>query len=646
MTSHAMSTVRLLGGAVSVFLVLVVGHAGPASAQSERAGASDSGRTSAVAVGPRAVSLTFGQSQQFTATDSGGGTVTWSVDGVVGGSAALGTVSDGGLYVAPRTVGAHTVAAKSATGPAVGATVYVTNMPGVFTYHNDLARTGQNLQETVLSPSTVKTSSFGKLFSYRLDGLTFSTPLYAQNVELGGSLGRHNVVFVATEHDTVYAFDADGGSSTPLWQRSFIDPAHGVTTVPAADTGETSDIPKEIGITSTPVIDPATSTMYVVAKTKEVSGGKKAYVQRLHAIDIRTGLDRATSPSVVIKASVRGTGRSSVGGRVAFNPLHANQRAALTLVNGIVYVAFSSHHGGAGPFHGWLLGYGASDLRQTMVFSTTPNGYEGGIWMNGCGLGVDSRGALYAVTGNGLFDADKGGSDFGDSFLKLSASGKVLDYFTPKNEAALDGPDLDLGSGGVLLLPDQRGPHRHEAVTAGKDRTIFLVDRDNMGRHHARVDQVVQSIPNAFKAVFPRYAGGNFSSPVYFNGRVYFAAVSDQVRAFSLSNGRLSTKPTSTSAALFGGRGGTLSISAASATDKNGILWALQYRGAARPGRLHAYLASDLRTELWNSDQAGRRDTLRAWNKFSLPTVANGKVYVASVTLLTVYGLLPTASLR
>ncbi len=621
-------------------LALVVVYAAAASVRTEGVRASGSAPAAGVTVAPRTVSLTVGQSQQFTPTDSGDGSaLTWSVDGVAGGSAALGTVSASGLYVAPRRVGVHTVTAMSVAGTATGARVYVTTSPDVLTFHYDLSRTGQNVHETVLSPSTVNKTRFGKLFSYLLDGQAYATPLYVQNLAMGGSLGTRNVVFVATEHDSVYAFDADGRSETPLWKRSFINPAKGVTPVPAADTGEKEDIPNEIGITSTPVIDRVTNTIYVVAKTKEVSGGKKAYVQRLHALDIRTGLDRAKAPSVVIKASVRGKGRGSTGGRLPFSPLHQNQRMALTLANGVIYLGFGSH-GDYPPFHGWLLGYKASTLRQVVVFNVTPNDDGGGIWMSGNGAGVDRSGKIYVTTSNGLYDAAKGGPNFRDSILKLSASGKVLDYFSPKNKATLDAADLDLGVGGTVLLPDQAGPHRHLLVVAGKDGNIYLVDRDKMGHFDARVNHVVQEIPKAFTKKLG-YSGGNFSAPVYFNGRVYFGPVNDNVQAFSLRKGRLSTKPVSRTAASFSSRGTTFSVSAYSATDPNGIFWALQYQGSVKPGMLRAYRANNLRAELWNSNQAGNRDSLGAWTKFSQPTVANGKVYVSGIDRLTVFGLLP-----
>ncbi len=274
--------------------------------------------------------------------------------------------------------------------------------------------------------------------------------------------GIHNVVYVATEHDSVYAFDANGLDSAPLWHVSFINPAAGVTTVPAADEGELWDIPDEVGVTGTPVIDPTTNTMYVVAATKEVTGGQTNYVLRLHALDITTGAEKFGGP-VVIQASVPGTGDGSVNGVLTFTPLRENQRTGLLLLNGVVYFGFSSH-GDVEPFHGWLFGYSASTLQQVLVYCPTPNSTDGGIWMDGDGLATDSTGDLYFITGDGGFDVNTGGIDYGDSFEKLSPTGTVVDYFTPSVQSTLDADNLDLGSGGVLLLPTQSGPYPDEMV--------------------------------------------------------------------------------------------------------------------------------------------------------------------------------------
>jgi hypothetical protein len=585
-------------------------------------------------VAPRTAVLTFTRTAQFAALGPGSGTATWSVDGVAGGNASAGTITSGGLYTPPSTVGTHTVTATSG-GATANATVYVTNDAGTMTYHNDAMRSGQDLNETVLTPSNVNSSTFGKLFSYSLDGLTFASPLYVQNVSISGQ-GFHNIAIVATEHDSVYAFDADGRSSSALWHVNFTNPAAGVTTVPASDTGETGDIPNEIGITGTPAIDPTTGTIYVVAATKEVSGSTTNYVQRLHALDLTTGAEKFGGP-VVIQASVPGTGNGSSGGILPFDSLHENQRTGGLLANGVVYFGFSSH-GDIEPFHGWVLGYNASTLQPVMAYCDTPNGKNGGVWMNGDGVATDSTGSLYFISGDGTMDANTGGSDYGDSFIRLSPSGTVQDYFSPSVQGTLSSQNLDLGSGGVLLLPDQGGAHPHEMVSAGKNGTIYLVDRDQMGGFNSGGDQIVQSLVN----IFPNNSGiegGNFSSPVYWNGSVYFAPVALPVQAFALMNGLLSTSPTSQTSQSYGGRGGTMSISANGTN--NGILWTLQTGGSGVPGILHAYDATNISTELYNSNQAGTRDALDEWDKFTVPVVANGEVFVTSTSQLTIYGLLP-----
>ncbi|HEX5483016.1 MAG TPA: fibronectin type III domain-containing protein, partial [Terriglobia bacterium] len=371
-----------------------------------RAASSGGGQT--LVISPRASVVTFTGTQQFTLT-VGSGTATWLVDGVVGGSASTGTITTGGLYTPPTTTGSHTITASIGASQSEDATVYVSNYAGTFTYHNDNLRTGVNSTETVLTQANVNPNQFGKLFSYPIDGIAFASPLYVANVNIPGK-GYHNVVYVATEHDSVYAFDADGRSGTPLWQVSFLKA--GVTTVPCADTGECGDIPTEIGITGTPTIDQTTGTLYVVAKTKEGTG----YVQRLHALDITTGAEKFGGP-VVIQASVAGTGAGSSGGLVPFDALRENQRPALLLNNGVIYIAFASH-GDQPPWHGWVLGYSASTLQQVMVYNATPNGSGAGIWQSGGGLATDASGNIYFITGNGTFDANTGGADYGDTFEK------------------------------------------------------------------------------------------------------------------------------------------------------------------------------------------------------------------------------------
>jgi chitodextrinase len=592
-------------------------------------------------VAPRAVALTPGQTQQYSATIPGSGnpTVTWSVDGTTGGSSSVGTITSGGLYTAPSTVVSHTISATTTDQTASGsATAYTTSYAGNFTFHNDNMRTGQNLSETVLTPANVNSSSFGKLFTYPLDGQAVASPLYVQGVAVPGQ-GTRNIVYFATEHDGLYAYDATTGSSTPLWKRSFIDPASGVTTVPAADVGECCDIAPEIGITSTPVIDPSTNTMYVVAKTKEVSGSTTTYVQRLHALDIATGAEKFGGP-VVIQASVPGTGNGAVNGQVPFDPLHENQRAALTLLNGTVYMAFSSH-GDIQPYHGWVLGYNASTLQRTVVWNATPNDEGAGIWGVGGALAADGTN-LFFVTGDGEFTANTGGSSYGDSFVRMTPGGSVLDYFSPFNQANLNAANHDLGAGGTLLLPDQPGAHPHEMVSAGKDGSIMLVDRDNMGHYNGTSNTNVQTLSNIFPNGSPE--PGNFSAPVYWNGYVFFGPLGDTVDGFKLTNGLLSTSPTFRSAITFPDRGAALAISGNGPTS-NGILWAVQRNGTTSPGVVHAYdpanSTNGVLKELYSSSQAGTRDTDGIASKFTIPLVANGKVFVAGYESVSVYGLLP-----
>ena len=592
-----------------------------------------------ILLSPRRVALTPGQTQQYTASIPGAGAaqVTWSVDGVSGGSTATGTITTGGMYTAPATTGTHTITATTSDQTqSVSATAFITNYPGMFTYHDDNLRTGANLTETVLAPSNVSSSTFGKLFSRPLDGIAYAAPLYVENVSIP-SAGAHNVVYVATEHDSVYAYDADGRSTTPLWKDSFIDPANGITTVPAGDTGECCDIAPEIGITGTPVIDHATNTLYVVAKTKEVAGGNTNYVTRLHALDLSTGAEKFGGP-VVIQASVPGTGAGSSGGVLPFLPLRENQHTALLLLNGIVYFGFSSH-GDVQPYHGWIFGYNASTLQRTLAVCLSPNNDSTGVWMGGDGIASDATGNLYFVTGDGPFD---GSSSWGDSYVRMSTTGTVADSFTPFNQAALDSANHDLGSGGALLLPDQAGTHPHEMVSSGKDGTIYLVDRDNMGKFNSTKNNNVQTLPNIFPPNGQQGSEpGNFSSPIYLNGVVYFIPNGDNLQGFTVTNGLLSTSAAVRSSAIFPDRGGAMAASANGSA--NGIIWAVQKNGA-NPGVLYAYngnSTSGTLTELYDSAQAGSRDTLDVAAKFNPPLVANGKVFVAGTTQLTAYGLLP-----
>ena len=487
----------------------------------------------------------------------------------------------------------------------------------VTTQHNDTMRTGQNLSETVLTPSDVNVDGFGKLFSHFVSGQVYAQPLYLSNVSIPNQ-GTHNVIYVATEEDQIYAFDADsnqGSDAKALWERSFTNPARGITPVPSSDEG-CGDLTPWIGITGTPVIDPTTNTMYVVVSTKE----NGAYYQRLHALDVTTGQEKFGGP-----VSIR-----ALRGPMVFNAQYEGQRAGLLLENGSVYIAWGSHCD-ITPYAGWLMAYSASTLQQQAVFPTNNNYNLGGIWMAGSGVAADTDGNIFVATGNGKFT---GGQDFGDSILKLDPSGNtfaVADFFTPANQSYLASNDLDLGSGGVMLLPDQPGSHPYLLVQSGKEGTIYIVDRTNMGKYNANSNSNLQTLYYA--------VGGMWSMPAYWNGYVYVWGEFDVIKAYSLTDGLLSSSPTSEGSHGVIYPGATPSISANGST--NAIVWAIESdaygTGAAV---LHAYDATNLATELYNSNQNSTRDNPGIAVKFTVPTVANGKVYVAEQNEMSVYGLL------
>jgi Cep192 domain 4 len=525
---------------------------------------------------------------------------------------------------------------------------------GVLTQHNDTGRTGQNTKETILTPTNVNSSTFGKLFSYSVDGQIYSQPLYVPAVSIPGQ-GIHNVVYVATQNDSLYAFDADGLSPTPLWSVSFINPSAGITAVSCITDG-VSDISCGVypiyGITSTPVIDPTTGTMYLVTRTDN----NGTYFQTLHAIDITTGAEKFGGP-VNISGSVPGVGVGSKGGTVYFDTLKDIQRSGLLLSNGTVYI------GWAGAVHGWIMAYNASTLAQTAIFNTTPNAQLGGVWASGNGLAAD-RWHIYAAVGDAAFDANTGGLDYGDSLLKMNPDLTVADYFTPNDQSCRQLNDLDLGSAGPMLLPTQPGSFPDELVIAGKGGTpcdsnpvssrIYLLNRDNLGAYNATSDQAVQEVAGA--------PGGYWSSPAYWHGingtYLYSAGVKseqgngDYLRMFSVTNGLLSTAPVAQSTNLFP-VGATPSIS--SNGTRNGIVWAVVRPAAlgVQPGiaaaALVAYDATNVTTPLYDSStvlsQGVLRDRGGCANKFAVPTIAKGRVYVGTQNELDVFGLLGSGSL-
>jgi hypothetical protein len=511
-------------------------------------------------------------------------------------------------------------------------------LPGVYTYHNNLARDGTNTRENILTPANVNTTTFEKLFSCPIDGAAYTQPLWVPSLGIGG--GMRNVIYVATQHDSLYAFDADTNPCTKLWQADLLDSSHGgtvgETSVPTADVGNGfMDIQPEIGVTGTPVIDPASKTLYVVSKSEGPTG---TFHQRLHALDLATGDEKLGGP-VNIAASVSGMGYDNSGGSISFNPETEHQRSALTLVNGVVYIAWASHED-KDPYHGWVIGYSASTLSLTAVYNVTPNGNRGGIWMAGGAPAADKSGHLYFSVGNGTFDGSSK-NDFGDSVLKLNTSAAlaITDWFTPFNQSDLENQDQDLGSGGVVLLPDQSSGPAHLLITGGKEGKLYLLNRNNMGHICASCTTTDTNILQSFNAA------SAFGTPAFWQNGLYFAGEGSSLMrfAFNPSTGTFDTSPSSQSTNNFPFPAATPSVS--SQGSSNGIVWAIdssQYGlpNSPNPGPavLHAYDAADLANELWNSaqsagDQAG--DAV----KFTVPTVVNGKVYIGTRTEIDVYGL-------
>lgn len=498
--------------------------------------------------------------------------------------------------------------------------------PGVLTWHNDSARTGQNLQETILKPSNVNSSTFGKLFVMNVDGKVDAQPLYVPSVTIPAQ-GVHNVLYVLTEHDSAYAFDADNG--TQLWKVS----ALGASESTSDDHG-CGQVTPEIGMTATPVIDLQSGphgTMYATAMTKDGSGH---YHQRLHALDITTGAEQFGGP-MEIQATYPGNGSENT-----FLPGQHVERPGLLIVNGVVYTSWGSHCDG-GPYTSWVIGYNETTLAQTSVLNLTPNGSEAGIWAAGSGPAADANGNIYLLTGNGTFDTTltAGGfpnkGDYGNAFVKISTTGgnlAVTDYFTMLNTTSESNADQDLGSGGLMLLPplnDSLNTPRSLIVGAGKDSNIYVLDQSILGKFSPSTDAIYQQLSGALP-------GGVWSSPAYFNGTLYYGDQGQKLKAFHFANGFFQTPVSSQSAHSFTYPGATPSISANGTS--NAIVWAAENTS---PAVLHAYDATNLATELYNSNQAaGSRDHFGSGNKFIVPTVVNGKVYVGTTNGVGAFGLL------
>jgi hypothetical protein len=586
-----------------------------------------------VTVTPKRAAVTLSQTQPFAGSvtnDPQNAGVTWSVDGNPGGNATTGTITSAGLFTPGSQPGLHSVKATSVTNSSVSATVTiaVTDLAGVFTYHNDVARTGQNLKEYALSPSTINLATFSQLFSCPVDGYVYAQPLYVANLLVGST--THNVVFVSTEHDSVYAFDADSPTCVQLWTKSFL--GSGVTTVPAVDTGENLDpnLVPETGITSTPVVDPATNTLYVVPETKETVGSgcsatSPCYFHRLHALDIVSGLEKFGGPVVASATN--------------FNPLRQLQRPALLLANSTVYVGFGSHSD-IKPYEGWLMGFDASTLVQKFAWSSTDTAggaNEGAIWQSGNGPAADASGNVYVETANGTFDGTK---NFADSAVKLSPTGVVLDYFTPFDQATMQANDIDMGSSGPIILPDAAGSTSHPnlLLATGKIGILYLLDQSNLGKFNSAANQDVQEVTVSLNTTNVDH--GFFGQAAYWNGALYAAAVGDSVRQFLISNGIISAPSNTNSSNTLPFRGATPVVSASGTS--NGIVWIVDVTAnkTGGPAILDAYDASNLANWLYSSPASGT-GAAGAAAKFTVPTVANGKVYVGGQASFTVFGLLP-----
>ena len=523
----------------------------------------------------------------------------------------------------------------------------------VLTYHNDNARTGANTNETLLTPANVNARTFGLLRKYPVDGYVYAQPLYVSGLNIPGK-GVRNVVFVATANNSVYAFDADSDAGTNdglLWHD---DLGEGIDLVHHHEIGERyhnnvyQDMLPQIGITGTPVIDPVAGTLFVDAYTRTDTDAGPAFHHKIHALSITDGSERPFSP-VEVAAAVPGTGMDSVNGIVAFNPRRQIQRPALTLAGGILYVAYGSA-ADTDPYHGWIIGYDARNLRllTNCIFNTTPNATrarfgphagEGALWMGGDGLCVDVNGNLYFEVANGSFDADPSlgnGVDYGDSFMRLSTANHrlaVADYFTPFNQAEMQARDADFGSGGALLLPDEVGSAAHPHLIVGGDKSsnIYLVDRDQMGHHNPTDNhQIVQEIHAD--------VGSMFGTPAYFNHHLYYQGIGGVMKTYAIANGHINPVPDSMTKTSFSGAGTTPSVSANGGRD--GIVWTIQTDGAVqhRPAVLHAYDAANLAHELYNSRELPARDNPGDAVKMTVPTVADGKVFVGAQHDLAIFG--------
>ena len=646
-TNTSYNDTRLSASTSYSYRVRATDSAGNVSAYSNVATQVTAAGAIAVSITPVRGGAVMGQSVTFNAiaqNDVGSAGVSWTTSG-----GAFSTQSPtAATLIAPNTTGNVTITATSVADmtKSATATIAITDLTGVTTYHNDLSRDGANTHEFALTPANVSTTTFGKLFSCAVDGAIYAQPLWVANVRISGT--KHNVVIVATMRDSAYAFDADTNANpcVPLWHANLLDAAHGVTSpessVPGSFVGQGfGDIRPAIGVTGTPVIDPISNTVYLVAKSVNTNTPPQIF-QRLHALDVATGSEKFGGPTSITSA-ITFPGNFDGGAAVAFDPHNEGQRPGLALVNGIVYVAWASHED-QDEYHGWVIGFNASTLQlaPSAIFNSTPNvvngaGYaRGGIWMGGAAPAADSSGNLYLLTGNGTFDADSGGSNYGDSTLKLSTNGglSVADWFTPADQANLDGGDTDHGAGGAAIIVNT--PNGNFVIGGGKEGNLFLLNQANLGRYGANANPVNS---NAVQIV--NLGDPVFSTPAFWNNSLYIAPSGAplQVFPFNTTAGTFTVAGATSTNFTFGvsgsaGSGATPSVSANGAS--NGIVWAMdssQYCTPQAPGCgptvLHAFNALNVLSELWNSSMVGA-DKAGFAVKFTVPTIANGKVYVGT----------------
>jgi hypothetical protein len=589
----------------------------------------------AITTQPGSQSVTVGQTAAFSVVATGSTPLSyqWRRNGtaIAGATASSYTTApttladNGATFSATVTNSVGTATSNEATLSVAAAAAAGTD---VLTYHNDNSRSGQNLTETVLAPANVNAAQFGLLRVLAADGLVDGQPLIVSKLSVSGV--SRNVVYIVTENDSVYSYDADTGAA--LVHVSVL--GSGET---PSDNHSCNQVVPQIGITSTPVIDRSAGpngTIYLVAMSKDSAGD---YFQRLHALDLATLAERPNSP-VTIQATYPGSANNSVG-MTAFEPGKYEERAGLLLLGGTVYTAWASHCDQA-PYNGWIIGYDESSLAQSQVLNVTPNGSDGAIWQAGGGLAADSAGNIYALVANGTFDTTLDGSgfpsqgDYGNAFIKVSSAGplQVTDYFDMDNTVAESDGDVDLGSGGPMLLPDQTdstGTVRQLAVGAGKDGHLYVVNRSNMGKFSMSNNAIWEDIPGALP-------GGIWATPAYFEATVYYGDVGGTLKSFAIQQGLLSKTPTSQTSMTFSYPGTAPAVSADGSS--NGIVWAVQN---SSPAVLHAFAAGNLANELYNTNQAANnRDHFGAGNKFMTPTIANGKVYVGTPTGVAVFGLL------